>query len=158
LTLPFIRPFEQVQWAADTTFDGDAGLNLVDAADADPTTGRLSFINVTFDGDGLRGDLASLVVAANQLTSTTTRVFAADLSVASAHHEGQAMGYSWAVRKGGEGREMGQGDVMEKGGYRSASDFSLRVGPLFPGHEQYRGAGPAAPVVVVRGAVQRVGR
>jgi len=33
-----------VQWATDTSFDGDAGLNLVDASEADPDTGRLSFV------------------------------------------------------------------------------------------------------------------
>ena len=75
---------------------GTGGVSVVAAQEVvttHETRGVLNLLfNVTFDGDGVRGDLASLVVATNQLANTTKRVFVTDLSVATAHHGAQPGG------------------------------------------------------------------
>jgi len=69
---------------------GTGGVSVVAAQEVvttHETTGVLNLLfNVTFDGDGVRGDLASLVVATNHLANTTKRVFVTDLSVRIDHN------------------------------------------------------------------------
>ena len=77
--------------------------------------------NVTFSGDGLRGDISSMEVASNLLTNTSKHVFVTDLQVSTPHEGAQPAG-SFYLTYHCESRTTG----VEVAATTGSSSFTLK--------------------------------